>query len=129
MKLSKSKPSLKHKKLLSTNIRALKISIPLNKEEKNIKVNKNKISENPNIYNNQNFINNNESEISYSNQLDWVKSAIQVKTKSNAIIKLNLDNDNFFEQSKIKVNKLQRYKDLDFKSKYEDENSKNKFKY
>ena len=115
--------------MLSTNIRSLKNSTAIKKEEENLKNNKNKIIENSNINNNQNIINNNESEITNSTQLDWVKSAIQVKTKNNAIIKLSLNNENFFEPSKIKVNKLKRYKDLDFKTKYKekDENNETKF--
>lgn len=119
MKLSKSKPNLKHKKILSLNINSLKNSCIPSGEEENIKKNNNKKNEEiQNFTNNKNVINNNDSE-SNSSQLDWVKRAIEVKTKNNRIIKLSLDNDNFFEQSKIKVNKLEKYKEL------ENENNEN----
>ena len=94
-----------------------------NKADKNIKNNKNKTPEemrSKNNINNEYFIgningdNNNEnSELSNSTQLDWVRSAIEVKTKNNEIIKLSLDNDNCFEQNKIKVNKLEKFKEFD----------------
>ena len=120
MKLSKSKPNLKHKKILSMNSKDLKKSTPrINEEDKKetIKDNQNQILENTQTINN----NNNESELSNSTQLDWVKSAIQVKTKNNEIIKLSLENENFFEQGKIKVNKIQKFKDLDFINKEKEE--------
>jgi len=94
-----------------------------NKADKNIKNNKNKTPEemqNKNDMNKNYFLentngdNNNEnSELSNSTQLDWVRSAIEVKTKNNEIIKLSLDNDNCFEQNKIKVNKLEKFKEFD----------------
>ena len=119
MKLSKSKPSLKHKKIFSLNINSLKNScIQSKEEEEDIKDNDNKIIEDDknkfnNNQNNQNIINNNDLGISQnSSQLDWVNREIEVKTKNNQIIKLSLENDNFYDQSKIKVNKLQKYKEL-----------------
>jgi ankyrin repeat protein len=94
-----------------------------NNADKNIKNNKNKTPEemkSKNNMNNEYFLeningdNNNEnSELSNSTQLDWVRSAIEVKTKNNEIIKLSLDNDNCFEQNKIKVNKLEKFKEYD----------------
>ena len=139
MKLSKSRPNLKHKKLLSMNAKDLKKSSPRTIEEENketIKDNQNQILKNTkntnnNIINDQNTINNNninESELSNSTQLDWVKSAIQVKTKNNEIIKLSLENEYFFEQGKIKVNKIQKFKDLDFINK-EKEKEKEEAKF
>ena len=126
MKLSKSKPNLKHKKIISMNEKNLKKSISRIREDEKketFKDNQNQILESAhnskNNINAENIINNNnnESEVSNSTQLDWVKSAIQVKTKNNEIIKLSLENETFDEQVKIKVNKLQKYKDLDFLNK------------
>ena len=119
MKLSKSKPNLKHKKILSLNINPLKKNSCI-QEEENIKYKNNKIFENVQNYNknNENLINNNNNDSNNSSQVDWVKTAIEVKTKNNQIIKLSLENDNLFEQSKMKINKLEKYKELNIKHKY-----------
>ena len=116
MKLSKSKPNLRSKKIISLNINKLKnpnINYPKDNDiidiEKNPQNNKNA----------ENMINNNNLEVSDLTQSDWVTSAIQVKTRNNGIIKLSLENDNVLEKTKTKESKLQKYKDLDFKSKEE----------
>ena len=117
-----------------------------NKADKNSKNKKNKTPEemrNKHAINNDYFLeningdNNNEnSELSNSTQLDWVRSAIEVKTKNNEIIKLSLDNDNCFEQNKIKVNKLEKFKEYDnedtkkyiFKDNYDnDDNNEDRY--
>ena len=88
MKLSKSKPNIKHKKIISLNLNTLKNSNNIKNNESKIKENEKfqTSEENPN----KNNINNNDLEITDSTQLDWVNSAIQVKTKNNEIIKLSL---------------------------------------
>ena len=118
MKLSISKPNFKHKKILSLNINSLKNSNI--QEEENIKDRNSKIFENVQNFNKNNeiIINNNNNDSNNSSQVDWVKSAIEVKTENNQIIKLSLENDNLFEQSKIEVNKLQKCKELNNKHKY-----------
>ena len=116
MKLSKSKPNLRSKKIISLNINKLKnTNINYPKDNEIIEIEKNP----QNNKNAENMINKNNLEVSDLTQLDWVTSAIQVKTKNNEIIKLSLENDNFFEPTKTKENKLQKYKDLDFKIKEE----------
>ena len=115
MKLSKSKPNIKHKKIISLNLNTLKNSNNIKNKESKIKENEKfqTSEENPN----KNNINNNDLEITDSTQLDWVNSAIQVKTKNNGIIKLSLENENFLEQ--IKTNIIEKNKNLDFKNKEE----------
>ena len=114
MKLSKSKPYIRHKKIVSSNLGHLKNSISKN-EIKDYTKNEIKDKEESQTINNIN--NDNDSELINSTQLDWVKSAIEVTTKNNEVIKLSLDNDNCFEQAKIKVNKIPKFKELDIKEK------------
>ena len=119
MKLSKlKKPYIRHKKILSSNLGHLKNSISKNEIKEYTKY-EIKEKEESQIINNINNDKDNDSELINSTQLDWVKSAIEVKTKNNKVIKLSLDNDNCFEEVKIKVNKIPKFKELDIKEKNE----------
>ena len=86
MKLSKSKPNFKHKKILSLNINSLKNSNI--QEEENIKDRNSKIFENVQNFNKNNeiIINNNNNDSNNSSQVDWVKSAIEVKNVKNIFV-------------------------------------------
>ena len=126
MKLSKSKPNIRHKKIISANIGHIKNSI----SKTDLKdYTKNQINDKKNLLATKNDIKdldiNNDSELVNTTQLDWVKSVIEVKTKNNEIIKLSLDNDNCFEQQTIKVNKNQKFKIVDTNDKNEFINCKN----
>lgn len=107
MKLSKSKPIIKHKNLISLNLNTSNL--------KNCILNNNNIlNEQENLNSdNQNFIKRKDSDLINSTQLDWVNSAVEIKTKNNKIIKLSLENENLFYPDKIKVNKLQKYTEDD----------------
>ncbi len=119
MKLSKlKKPYIRHKKIESSNLGHLKNSISKNEIKEYTKY-EIKEKEESQIINNINNDKDNDSELINSTQLDWVKSAIEVKTKNNKVIKLSLDNDNCFEEVKIKVNKIPKFKELDIKEKNE----------
>ena len=119
MKLSKlKKPYIRHKKIVSSNLGHLKNSISKNEIKEYTKY-EIKEKEESQIINNINNDKDNDSELINSTQLDWVKSAIEVKTKNNKVIKLSLDNDNCFEEVKIKVNKIPKFKELDIKEKNE----------
>ena len=118
MRLSKSKPNIKHKKIISLN---LNIS-----NTKNCLFNKkNIIGDKQNSKANQNCINKEDLDLNYSTQLDWVNSAIEIKTKNNEIIKLSLENENLFEQEKIKDNKFENFIELDNLEKYDNFIDKN----
>ena len=122
MKLSKSKPNLRHKKILSASINQLRNSITKNEFKENIQNNIDKKEQLQTINNNNNdHINDNDkdTELINSTQSDWVKSAIEITTKNNKILKLSLDNDNCLKQEKIKVNKIQKFKEYDIKEKKE----------
>ena len=122
MKLSKSKPNVRHKKILSASVNQLKNSITKNELKEYIQNNINKKEQLQTINDNNNdHINDNDkdSELINSTQLDWVKSAIEITTKNNKILKLSLDNDNCLKQEKIKVNKIQKFKEREIKEKNE----------
>ena len=122
MKLSKSKPNVRHKKILSASVNQLKNSITKNELKEYIQNNINKKEQLQTINDNNNeHINDNDkdSDLISSTQLDWVKSAIEITTKNNKILKLSLDNDNCLKQEKIKVNKIQKFKEREIKEKNE----------
>ena len=122
MKLSKSKPNLRHKKILSASINQLRNSITKNEFKENIQNNIDKKEQLQTINDNNNdHINDNDknTELINSTQSDWVKSAIEITTKNNKILKLSLDNDNCLKHEKIKVNKIQKFKEYDIKEKKE----------
>ena len=131
MKLLKTKPTIRHKKIISANAGQIKNSILKTDVLEN---NQNQINDQEKlaIINNINEIDinnkNNDSEIGNMTQLDWVKSVIEVKTKNNEIIKLSLDNDNWFEQQKIKDNKIQKNK-IDIKNQTQYAKNKNNKNY
>ena len=107
MKLSKSKPIIKHKNLISLNLNTSNLKNCILKNNNNPNEQENLNSDN------QNFIKRKDSDLINSTQLDWVNSAIEIKTKNNKIIKLSLENENLFYPDKIKVNKLKKYTEDD----------------
>ena len=107
---------------MSASVNQLKNSITKNELKEYIQNNINKKEQLQTINDNNNeHINDNDkdSDLISSTQLDWVKSAIEITTKNNKILKLSLDNDNCLKQEKIKVNKIQKFKEREIKEKNE----------
>ena len=97
----------------------------------NFRNNNNKKPEEMQILNISNINYDKNSELSNSTQLEWVKSAIEVKTKNNEIIKLSLNDEFCFEQKEDKINKIDENKNPYNKEikndyKYKNDNIENK---